>query len=58
MKRVFVGSCLLGENVKYDGGNNCVESPVISKWVDEGILLSCCPEVEGGLPAVMDNKGQ
>ena len=40
----------MGENVKYSGGNNKIENPIIEKWKNEGRLIPICPEVEGGLP--------
>ena len=48
-KKILISACLLGENVKYDGGNNALESGILSKWQEEGILVPLCPEVLGGL---------
>lgn len=50
MDKILVSKCLLGENVKYNGGNNFINNPIIKKWIDEGRLIPICPEVEGGLP--------
>ena len=50
MDKILVSKCLLGENVKYNGGNNFVDNPVIKKWMMEGRTISVCPEYEGGLP--------
>lgn len=48
-KKILISACLLGENVKYDGGNNALESGILSKWKDEDVLVPLCPEVLGGL---------
>ena len=56
--KILVSSCLLGEDVKYDGGNNSVAlNPKISfslkeLFMDilcENEIYSFCPEVSGGL---------
>ena len=57
--KILVSSCLLGEDVKYDGGNNSVAlNPKVSfslkeLFMDilcENEIYSFCPEVSGGLP--------
>ena len=51
MKKVLISSCLLGENVKYNGGNNSIiNNPFIQFLKSQNLLVSVCPEVEGGLP--------
>ena len=47
--KILISACLIGENVKYTGGNNTVESPILQHWIDEGVLIPVCPEVLGGL---------
>ncbi len=56
--KILVSSCLLGEDVKYDGGNNSVAlNPKVSfslkeLFMDilcENKIYSFCPEVAGGL---------
>ena len=50
-KKVLISSCLLGENVKYDGGNNSItQNKFIQKLQKLNLIVSICPEVEGGLP--------
>ena len=50
MNKVLISSCLLGENVKYDGGNNSIlEEKFIQKLQKSNLIVSVCPEVEGGL---------
>lgn len=46
--KVLVSACLLGENCKYNGGNNRHEG--ILKCTEGHEVISVCPEVLGGLP--------
>lgn len=46
--RIAVSACLLGENCKYNGGNNYSEKSV--DYIKGNDVLSVCPEVMGGLP--------
>lgn len=48
MERILISACLVGDNVKYDGGNN--KHPLIDKLLEKYELVPFCPEVEGGLP--------
>lgn len=50
MRKVLISACLLGEQVRYDGGNCLQDSKLLSKWRKEGRLVPLCPEVAGGLP--------
>lgn len=45
---VIVSACLLGENCKYNGGNNYNEKLV--RYLEGKTVIPVCPEVEGGLP--------
>jgi uncharacterized protein YbbK (DUF523 family) len=45
-----VSACLLGRPVRYDGGSKPRADQILLRWQAEGRLVSCCPEVEGGLP--------
>jgi len=63
MKKILISACLLGENVKYDGGHNSiVDNPFINKLLKLDMLIPFCPEVEGGLETprvpveIIDNK--
>ncbi len=47
MKKILVSACLLGDNVKYNGGNNYLTS--IEKLKESYDIIPFCPEVEGGL---------
>lgn len=44
----IISKCLLGENCKYNGGNNYDEAVV--KFSEEHSYIAVCPEVLGGLP--------
>lgn len=47
---VLVSACLLGENCKYNGGNNLKEA-LLDDLLGEGIsVVAFCPECAGGLP--------
>ncbi len=48
-RKILISACLIGENVKYDGGNNALHVNVIEQWKQEGLLVPLCPEVLGGL---------
>ena len=45
---IAVSACLLGENCKYNGGNNYNKKLV--EFLKDHQVVSLCPEVLGGLP--------
>lgn len=45
--KIMVSACLLGENCKYNGGNNRNES--VLRLVAGHEVIAVCPEVMGGL---------
>ena len=49
MIRILVSACLLGEPVRYHGGDALCSDPRLARWSREGRLVPVCPEVEGGL---------
>lgn len=49
MIRVVVSSCLLGNPVRYDARDKRCEHPVLLRWIEEGRVVSACPEMLGGL---------
>ncbi|MDO4437050.1 MAG: DUF523 domain-containing protein [Coriobacteriaceae bacterium] len=69
MKCIAVSACLLGENCKYNGGNNACPALMEALARHEEIeVVPVCPEVAGGLPTprlpaeivdgrVMNNRG-
>ena len=48
-RKILISACLLGEKVKYDGGDNALHVETIEAWKNEGLLVPLCPEVLGGL---------
>ncbi len=49
MRKILVSACLLGERVRYHGGDAAVSHPILARWRAEGRLVVVCPEVDGGL---------
>jgi len=47
---ILVSACLLGERVRYDGGENRCAHPYLQQWEKEGRVVAVCPEMLGGLP--------
>ena len=45
--KILVSACLLGENCKYNGGNNA--SPAVAEYVKGKEVLPVCPEMLAGL---------
>lgn len=46
--RIMVSACLIGENCKYNGGNN--KSEELLNLISGYKVIAVCPEVLGGLP--------
>jgi uncharacterized protein YbbK (DUF523 family) len=49
MVKILVSACLLGAPVRPDGSDKRSHHPVLQRWVDEGRVVSLCPEMLGGL---------
>lgn len=49
MLKVVVSSCLLGSPVRYNAEHKKSSHPVLERWIDEGRVVSACPEMLGGL---------
>jgi uncharacterized protein YbbK (DUF523 family) len=49
MEKILISACLLGERVRYHGGDARVVHPILQRWHAEGRLVPLCPEVAGGL---------
>ena len=47
MEKILISACLVGDNCKYNGGNNL--NPQIDALLEIYELIPFCPEVEGGL---------
>lgn len=52
--KIAVSACLLGNNCKYNGGNNFNEK--VAKFVQGHEVISVCPEVMGGLPTPRESS--
>lgn len=50
MEKILISACLIGEKVKYNGGDNRIDHSLIEKWRSQGRLIPICPEVAGDLP--------
>lgn len=57
--KILISSCLLGENVRYDGANSSIalgpsftfsQKELFMDILCENEIYSLCPEVSGGLP--------
>lgn len=47
--KVLVSACLLGELVRYDGGHNLQQHPLLAQLREQQRLVPFCPECAGGL---------
>ena len=45
--KILVSACLLGENCKYNGGNN--RNPAVLKFIEGHEMVPICPEMMAGL---------
>ena len=45
--KIMVSACLLGENCKYNGGNNY--NPAVEEFVKDKDVLPICPEMMAGM---------
>lgn len=50
MRRILVSACLLGREVRYDGGAKTLAHPLLARWLAEGRVVPFCPECAAGLP--------
>lgn len=50
MKKLLISSCLLGENVRYDGKIKKCMDPLFYEIIKSSQVFPICPEVDGGLP--------
>jgi uncharacterized protein YbbK (DUF523 family) len=49
MESILVSACLVGEAVRYNGGDKRCDSEILKRWMREGRVVPVCPEVAGGL---------
>lgn len=48
--KVLVSACLLGQQVRYDGGDNLLQHPLLTQLAAQQRIVAFCPECAGGLP--------
>ena len=49
MIKVVVSACLLGSPVRHDARDKKCDNAILQRWIDEGRVVSACPEMLGGL---------
>lgn len=50
VSKILVSACLMGRAVRYDGRAKPLVHPAIDRWMQEGLLLTICPEMSAGMP--------
>lgn len=50
MNKILVSACLMGHAVRYDGQSKPLAHPAIARWIEEGRLVTICPEMSAGMP--------
>ena len=50
MEKLLISACLVGENCKYNGGNNALPPETLAALRSRFELVPVCPEQLGGLP--------
>src|SRR5262245_9214371 len=59
--RILVSACLLGQKVRYDGGDKDQRGALLNELIEQGCIVAFGPEVAGGLsvprlPAEIQNS--
>ena len=49
MQKLLLSACLIGQKVRYDGGDCFQSHPLLQTWFKEGRIVTICPEMAGGL---------
>ena len=49
MNKILISACLIGQKVRYDGGDAFCNHSTIQQWHKEKRLIPICPEVSAGL---------
>lgn len=49
--KILISACLLGQKVRYDGGDCLQNHPRLQAWIKAGNTVTICPEMAGGMPA-------
>ena len=50
MNKILISACLLGDCVRYDGKSKALDNDLLNSLIEQGRVISFCPEVAGGLP--------
>ena len=50
MTKILISACLLGQKVRYDGGDCLQNHQRLQAWIKAGNVVTICPEMIGGLP--------
>ncbi len=50
VSKILVSACLMGHAVRYDGRAKPLVHPAIGRWMQEGRLVTTCPEMSAGMP--------
>ncbi|MBW9056503.1 DUF523 domain-containing protein [Rhizobium mesosinicum] len=50
VSKILVSACLMGHAVRYDGGAKPLAHPAIERWMQEGLVVTICPEMSAGMP--------
>jgi len=50
MPKILISACLLGQKVRYDGGDCLQKHERLQTWIKAGNIVTTCPEMVGGLP--------
>ena len=50
VSKILVSACLMGHAVRYDGRGKPLVHPAIERWMQEGLLVTICPEMSAGMP--------
>lgn len=46
--KILISACLLGHPVRYNGSAKSVLHPILNRWLEQGRLVSTCPELAAG----------
>jgi uncharacterized protein YbbK (DUF523 family) len=49
VNKILVSACLLGQRVRYDGEALTLSDEILQRWLEDGRVVSVCPEVEAGM---------
>ncbi len=50
MNKILMSACLLGQKVRYDGGDCQNNHSRLQGWLESKRIVTICPEMAGGLP--------